>query len=164
MRSPNSPQKDNYGRKKMIELTPTEVALAAQIGSRRYIESTFSKRQQKIGASDGWNNNIEGCLAEVALAKHLNAWFDPHLMKFGEADVLDWHVRSTHHSNGHLYIADYEETGKYILMIGKFNEWRIAGWCHAEDVRKPEFFRTVRDDRTVPNYWIPQKELQKLEL
>jgi len=147
----------------MIELTPSEVALAAQIGSRRFIESKFSDRKEKIGASDGWNNNIEGCLAEVALAKHLNAWFDPNLMKFGEADVLDWHVRSTHHENGHLYMAEYEKTGKYILMIGKFNKWRIAGWCNAEEVRKPEYFRTMREDRKVPCYWIPQNELNDLE-
>ena len=147
----------------MIELTPSEVALAAQIGSRRFIESKFSDRKEKIGASDGWNNNIEGCLAEVALAKHLNAWFDPNLMKFGEADVLDWHVRSTHHEKGHLYIAEYEKTGKYILMIGKFNKWRIAGWCHAEEVRQPIFFGTMREDRKVPCYWIPQNELNDLE-
>jgi len=162
VRSPNSPQKDNYGRKKMIELTPTEVALAAQIGSRRFIESTFSGRKQYVGDSDGWNNNIEGCLAEVALAKHLNAWFDPNLMKFGEADVLDWHVRSTHYENGHLYIAQHEMEGKYILMIGKFNKWRVAGWIDATDARQPEYLRTMRDDRKVECYWIPQNKLHEL--
>lgn len=147
----------------MIELTPSEVALAAQIGSRRFIESKFSDRKEKIGASDGWNNNIEGALAEVAFAKDMNLWFDPNLGKFGEPDVDDWHVRSTKHEHGHLCIHPKENSGKFVLLVGQFNQWEVKGWIAAEHARQEKYFRTMRSDRPVACYWIPQNKLKIIE-
>jgi len=147
----------------MIELTQAECALAAQIGCRRHISAKFNNRGDVIGLSNGWEDNIEGALAEVAFAKHMNLWFDPNLGKFGEPDVGDWHVRSTKYERGKLCIHPNELTGKYVLLTGKFNRWTVAGWINAEEGRQEQFYTTVRDDRPVKCYWIPQEELNDLE-
>lgn len=146
----------------MIELTQAECAFAAQIGSRRHISAKFNNRGDIIGLSNGWEDNIEGALAEIAFAKHMNLWFDPNLGKFGEADVGVWHVRGTKYDHGKLCIHPNEYTGKYVLLTGRFNTWRVAGWITAEEGRQERFYTTVRDDRPVKCYWIPQSELKEL--
>ena len=146
----------------MIHLTQAECAFAAQIGCRRFINAKFNNRQDYIGLSNGWEDNIEGALAEVAFAKHMNLWFDPNLGKFGEPDVDDWHVRSTKYLNGKLCIHPDERTGKYVLLTGKFNEWSVKGWIDAEQGRQEQFYMSLRDDRPVKCYWIPQNVLNKV--
>jgi len=145
----------------MIELTPSEVLLAAQIGARRHISAKFNDRGDPIGLSNGWENNIEGACAELAFAKSMNLYFDPNLGKFGEPDVADWHIRSTKHENGDLCIHPNEMTGKYVLLVGQFNRWEIRGWIDAEDGRQERFYKTKRKDRPVKCYWIPQEELNQ---
>lgn len=144
-----------------ITLNATEIAHAGTVGMRRYIESTLKGRDDVVGLSDGWNNNIEGAIAEFAVAKALDLHYDPALGKFGEADVGPWHVRSTNHKNGRLRIAPKEEHGKYLLVIGQFDSWSIVGWIDAEHGRKEEWFCSLRNDRKYKNYWIPQESLIK---
>jgi hypothetical protein len=145
-----------------IELTASEMMVAAQIGCRRNIESVLSKRSDIIGLSNGWENDIEGALAETAFAKHFNMWLDPNLSKFGTKDVGEWHIRSTKHENGHLCIHPNEYEGKYVLMVGRLNHWRIAGWIDASEGRQEQFLRTMRNDRPVPCYWVPQSNLRHI--
>jgi hypothetical protein len=147
----------------MIELTASEVMLAAQIGARRHISGKMNNRGDPIGLSNGWENNIEGACAEVAFAKHMNMYLDPNLGKFGEADVGDWHVRSTKYQNGDLCIHPNELSGKYVLLVGQLNQWEVKGWITAEEARQERFYTTKRKDRPVKCYWIPQNELKTVE-
>jgi len=148
----------------MIKLTATEISLGAHIGVRRNIESVLSGRGDTVGnADDTWSSNIDGALAEVAVAKHLNLWLDPNLGKFGDADVGEWHIRATKYKKGHLHLKPQDKSGKYLLVIGTFDTWRIAGWIDAEQARQEKYFRVMKKERPTPCYWIPQDDLNPLE-
>jgi hypothetical protein len=145
-----------------VVLTGCEMLAAANIGARRHIESTIKDRDSgKIGPGVPWKSAIEGALAEMAVAKHFNMYMDPALGKFGEADVGTLHVRSTKWPNGKLRIGKEERVGRYILVIGDLNTWHIAGWIDAEDGRRPEWLYAIKEDRPEPNFWVPQKELDR---
>lgn len=145
-----------------VELTPSEVMRAAELGCRRNIESLFSNRIEVNGQAKPWIDHIEGALAEEAFGKAMQIWIDPNLKRFGMPDVGEWHVRSTNYENGHLWLYPKETEGKFVLMVGKMHQWRIAGWIDAEQARQEKYFRSLRHDRPEKRYWIPQEDLRKI--
>lgn len=147
----------------MIELDASEMMLASWMGSRRLIKATFKNLTDSVGQSNGWENEIEGAAAEVAVAKHFGLFLPVTMDAFGAPDVGDWHIRSSKHENAHLRIGKKETTGKYMLVIGQFNKWRIAGWIQAEEARQEKYYRQMRADRPAKSYWIPQDDLHKVE-
>ena len=146
----------------VIELTPSEVMRAAELGCRRYIESRFSEREQVYGKARPWVDNIEGALAEEAFGKATGLWIDPNLKRFALADVGEWHVRSTSYEDGHLMLYPKETEGKFVLMVGAMQNWRVAGWIDAQDARQEKYYRTIKHDRPGKRYWVPQSDLRQL--
>lgn len=140
-------------------LTPAEMMMAGTIALRRNI--TARRKGFRTFNGLGWDTHIEGALAEIAVAKMLNLWIDPGLDKFGAADVGEWHVRSSRHAKAHLRIEQYEKEGKYLLALGEFDSWRIAGWMDAEEARNEKYLKQMRPDRD-PAYWVPAEELHAL--
>lgn len=144
----------------IINLTYDQIMLAVQMGSRRNVTAKKKGFMPAIGM--GWDIHIEGALSEVAAAKALNLWLDPSIGKQREEDLIGWNIRSTRYESGELRIEDYETDGKFLLMIGSFDIWRVAGWCTAEDARSIGEFKVKKQGRT-PAWWVPQEKLRKYE-
>ena len=145
----------------IIHLTPAEILQAGIVGLRRRVDSINKKSTDVVGSSNGWENELEGALAEMAVAKALGSFFDPNVGKYGTADVGDYHVRQTKYHDGHLRIERHEKHGKYLLVTGQMGEYNIRGWIDAEKARQ-ERFLCVKHKGRPPAYWIPQSELESV--
>ena len=144
---------------KDVSLTPAEMLQGGIVGMRRRVDSILKKLHDQAGDSNGWENEIEGALAEMAVAKAFGQYFDPNVGKYGEADVGEFHVRQTKYTDGHLRIEKHETHGKYLLVTGAMGEYTIRGWIDAEKARHEKFLCVKHKGRN-PAYWIPQSELE----
>lgn len=144
-----------------VTLTPAEIIQAGIVGLRRRVDSIIKHSGDPVGQSNGWENELEGALAEMAVAKALGQYFDPNVGKYGTADVGEYHVRQTKYKDGHLRIEQHETHGRYMLVTGEMGDYNIRGWIDAENARKKEFLCVKHQGRPAA-YWIPQSELERV--
>ena len=147
---------------KEIILTPEEMILGANIGCNRLVDSlNKSLDTVSTGAKRNWSHEVEGCLAEIAVAKEFDLYFDPSLGKYRSKDVGKYHVRHTENEKGCLIIRPKDPDGIYILVIGKLGRYKIIGGIDSKKARK--MVQYIRDYNGRPDAWfIPQNELQEI--
>lgn len=143
-------------------LTSEEMLSGVLIGSRRRIVSM--QKNLNTGTSErSWDKEIEGALAEVALAKHLGVYMDPSLGKYKAQDVGAFHVRHTELDNGFLIIRDQDPEGTYVLLTGKAGRYSIKGCIDSKDARQMNDCRKAPNNRE-ESWFIPQDRLDKVWL
>jgi hypothetical protein len=147
-----------------IALTREEMLIAAIAGVTRRIESTYSNRKDSAGYSDanGWDVDIEGAAAEMALSKYLKRYWGGDCNTFKKNDVSDLQVRSTALQNGSLIIRpEDKETDYFVLVVGRAPQFRVAGYISGKDARKDEWWRSPNGR---PGAWfVPQDKLKTIE-
>ena len=148
-----------------VELTYSEIILGAMAGVHRrveYLKSGLSNRYQP-SMEQIWGAQIEGALAEQALAKGLNKYFSGK-GEFGQSD-LDENIecRATSWPDGRLILHDADkDEARYYLLVGEVGHYRIIGSIYGWEGKKKEYL----DD---PNqtgksaYYVPQSELEPYE-
>jgi hypothetical protein len=109
----------------VIETTLTwpQVALGAQAGCMRYILALRYGRPELDGDKDlKWESHINGALGEMAVAQHLDCFWDPVWREIDRtrADVGRFHVRSTTARPGHLILhpRDPDDGRFYLVRLG----------------------------------------------
>jgi len=122
---------------------------------------------KKIGPQSAYQTDLEGFSAEIAFCKMMNVYPDLSLgpRKYGVDAVSGsgWRidVKSTTWPNGRLVVApwkkDDEEVQMYALMVGRFPNYRFAGFHEAEVVTKEE---NLTDLGCGPTYAMEQQDLQ----
>jgi hypothetical protein len=155
-----------------VDLTPEEMRRWAYAGVDRRISAMAMGRKGAHGFDrefEAWQIDIEGLLAEAAVAKALNLWFSPIT---GE---LDTHlgdvapgiqVRSTRHGYdktniGNLLIHDSDkDDDRFILVVGSYGKYRIAGWIHGRDGKQEKWKRQHKGRWA---YWVQQENLKPFE-
>ena len=148
-----------------VQLTYSEIILGAMAGVHRrveYLKSGLSNRYQP-SMEQIWGAQIEGALAEQALAKGLNKYFSGK-GEFGQSD-LDENIecRATSWPDGRLILHDADkDEARYYLLVGEVGHYRIIGSIYGGEGKKKEYL----DD---PNqtgksaYYVPQSELEPYE-
>lgn len=141
-----------------VVLEMADLLTGGSIGIMRQIENIKNDLKHKHGytANNNWQLHIDGALAEMALAKHLNVFYSKGFIRGG--DVGDWEVRSTRHANGRLLIHQDDKPDKfYWLLTGTEHKWRIHGGMKAADAMKDCYWDDPTGGR--PAYFVPQRDL-----
>lgn len=141
-----------------VTLTSIELLVASQVGSMRRVTSLKDGHaERKHTEKDGWTLNIDGAMAEMAFAKHMNIYWSAANRSFKEPDVGDWQVRSTNHPNGHLIIRPNDTDGdiRYALVVTNPPCFSIAGFMLSAEARTNKYWRQ-------DSWWVPQSELTKM--
>ena len=143
-----------------IKLSSSELMSAAVTGALRRITSLQNKLNAGIYHASGneWSTDIDGAAAEMALAKHIGAYWSAHVNSMKEADVLNWQVRSTHHKDGCLIIRGHDDPEQsYVLVTSAAPNYTIVGWMSAKEGRQDRNFR--RSNTGLDAWWVPQQDL-----
>ena len=140
-----------------VHLSGTEVACAMLIAARRRLENVrIHKRKDAHGFNPqhAWHAEIEGVMAEMALAKHLDHYYGG-AGEFRGADVGDIEqVKQTTYPKGRLCLNfnAVEDNHRYWLLIGRDGDYDIKGWIWGRDAQKDEFI----DDPLAKKKGIPK--------
>jgi len=148
----------------IIRLTWVEVRMACILGIERRIQSRQQNRNTDKAAArntDNWAIDIDGALAEMALAKYLGVFFNPTINTFKEPDVKRYQVRSTSYANGHLIIRPDDKPRElpdqeFVLGITTFMpDIHLVGMLTAGEAAVDQYWR---DD----SWWVPNGHLGPL--
>lgn len=151
----------------LVQFTPEEMRPICYKGVDRRIDALTKNRKGNHGFNrdDFWELDIEGMLAEAAVAKALGV---PHEPLPGELDTA-WgdvapgvQVRSTKYPTGHLLVhdSDYDEH-VFVLVTGAQGRYKLAGWIQAKNCKDQRYWRVVKGRGA---YWIPQASLRPFKI
>ena len=149
-----------------IPLTKTEQRLAEFIAKQRQAAGRRRVNRQ-IGPQDADAIDLEGAATELLICRVLNVYPDlePGITPDADAITHDGSsvdIKSTQHKNGRLLVARWKKEKSvdlYILVIGTFPTYRIAGMAPSAEV-----FDSSRliDLGRGPSYAVPQTELHSI--
>jgi hypothetical protein len=111
---------------------------------------------------DRWADSIHGMMGEIALARALGLPWTPGGIEVTRGDVANkLEVRATERLSGHLLIYPNEaDASIFVLMIGHYPQFRIAGSITAADAKQDQWWRSETDP---PCWWVPQKALSPVD-
>ncbi len=156
----------------IVEFDPEELRRWAHAGIDRRISAMLKKRKGAHGFDrdyEAWQIDVEGLLAEAAVAKALGVYFAPATTSLDTAlgDVLPGlQVRSTRYGfdrtdKGFLLMHDSDaDDHRFILVCGSYGKYRIAGWIEGEHGKQPSYKRHHKGRWA---YWVPQSALKPFE-
>lgn len=149
-----------------VDFSQAEIVNGALPGVLRRVNGLFGAAQTVPGLDEegrGWISDIEGALAERALAKALNVYWDSSLRRYRnaeEADVGPYHVRWTEHEGGHLVVRPHDKPdAPYVLVVGVAPHYRVVGWMLGRDAKE---YKDDPGGRGKPCGWVPQSALHDL--
>lgn len=142
-----------------LKLSEAEIFMGALAGVTRCIKGMRSL-DDRYGVDRTWDIDIEGCLAEMALAKFLNLYWRG-INKVKGTDVGEkTECRSTSYLNGRLILhEDDDDDTRYWLVTGVLGHYHIRGWILGCNGKAERFWQ----DPTGKNRWaffVPQNELE----
>lgn len=146
-----------------VEFTPDELRMWALCGVQRRVSAVEAGRKGAHGFNrdDFWQLDIEGLLAEAAVAKALNVYYAPVTGALDTAlgDVLPGvQVRSTKYDSGHLLIHKTDaDDDRFVLVVGGNGKYRICGWIRGSEAKVKDNWRTEKGRSA---FWIPQAKLR----
>ena len=148
-----------------VRLTWREITMGAAVGVARRVRSLAQGLTDSYGYNgedDVWSREVNGALAEMAVAKHLGLYWDGSVDTFKRPDVGTLQVRHTVRLDGCLILRPHDPgDGIYVLVTGQAPMFTIVGCLRGEDGRRDEW---VRDPGSVrPAHFVPQSELRPLE-
>lgn len=148
----------------MIELTPIEIAIAANVGIIRRVASIQKGLVDQLHSrkSNPWQVDIEGACAEQACAKALGLHWGAGVNTFKAPDLGgNIQVRST--TSRSLIIRDRDpDEDIFVLIVGQAPRYEIVGWILGKDGKNP-LWRKDANNIGRPAYFVPQDKLNPIE-
>ena len=143
-----------------IKLDPSEMMFAVMGGAMRRIQALQRGRVDKYGTVQyPWQADIEGAMAEMAVAKAFGIFWSGDVGNIYAIDVGSYQVRSTPYESGHLVINKPDKDEHiFILVIGRDGEYDLRGYAMAGDVKREEFWTSKSMGRFA--YFVPQEVLR----
>ncbi len=146
-----------------VELTPEEFLVGAVSGVYRRIRSHLRGKRDRHGHSgfDVWSMDIEGALAELAVAKLLGVYWSGQ-QGVGTRDVLGYEIRQTSYADGHLILhkSDTDDV-RYLLVTGQLGTYDVRGYVYGHEGKREEFWSELQRGR--PAFNVPQDALRVME-
>ena len=101
-----------------VTLTWSEVFHASSIGRMRKVRSMQKGSQNNHGFSgSGWNEDIEGACAEMAVAKSLQIYWNGGVDTYKDSDVGHYQVRwSDKHNNSLIVRPDDADDAVFVFV------------------------------------------------
>jgi hypothetical protein len=111
----------------------------------------------------GWEEGIEGTLAEIAVAKALGIFWNGGVGEFKGPDVgTNIQVRWTNKATNKLIVRDADRSeNTYVLVTGECPEYNIVGWIEGTEAKQDRFL--FGPNGRPPAYFVPQEELNPIE-
>ena len=147
----------------IVEFTPDELRMWAHRGVDRRCSAIEAGRKGAHGFNrdDFWQIDIEGLLAEAAVAKAVGVYYAPitGALDTTLGDILPGvQIRSTKYDSGSLLVHDSDhDDHRFILVTGASGKYRIAGWCYGREGKDKKFWKTYKGRSC---YWVPQNALR----
>ena len=149
-----------------VSLTAQNIKTAGDIGIQRRIMGMSKKGVNNIDQLRmGWQADIEGAIAEMAVAKAFGIYWDGGKMgDLTQKDVDKYQVRSTTYKNGCLLMTDRDhDNDMYILLLSyQQPNYTLAGWIYGREGMRKEYIRKPNEDRGAC-YFIPQDKLRSMD-
>lgn len=143
-----------------VTLNHSEMLIGSYVGARRRTESMlkgFKEKLNKVAADMGWNRDIEGAFAEMAVAKHLNIYYNFSVNTFKAPDVGPFQVRHTEIMGGRLILRpDDSDQQAFYLVVGTSPTMYVVGWIYGRDGKKDEWYCPKPEP---PCWMVPQTAL-----
>ena len=143
----------------LIELSPSEIQMAALVGTQRTVQCIQNGSRNRYGAKDteAWQMSIEGAMGECALAKHLGIFWSKGTP--GATDVGPHDVRQTHHSHGKLIVHPTDDDKRrFYLVTGLMGKYLIHGYMYGCDAKQTKYWADPQDTGRWA-YFVPQSDL-----
>lgn len=149
----------------LVDLTPSEMAMAAQVGSARLIW----RMQQGWDAANGeeprnaWSRWIEGAAGEIAVGKRLRIYWDPVVGETDRDDVGPFQVRTNiSRSLRDTILRPNDKPDRYYISVLSFMpRMIIIGFIWGEQAKQQKYLRSTNDGRPAA-YFVPASELTDL--
>lgn len=129
----------------IISLNDTEQRLAFNLAAERYLSNRRAGvKNTKMGSQPDSFTDLNSIGGELAVCKYYNCYPDTTVSpRSGGYDMLINNkrvdIKTTPVENGKLLCTlkgDGKGVDAYMLVIGTFPHYRIAGWCRTEDLRQ----------------------------
>jgi hypothetical protein len=150
-----------------VSLSSFELRFAAYAGIERRINAIRRQLAQLHGADSRkqeWQIDIQGAIAEFALAKHFNRYWEPVTngdLQSLDGDVQRLQIRSTTWSQGHLFIHDRDKKNvPFILAIVTDKYVDFVGWVFGKDGC---VMGDPHSTSTGITYWVKQSDLYDMD-
>lgn len=146
-----------------IIFTPDEMRRWAYAGVDRRVSAVEKNRKGAHGFNrdDFWQLDVEGLLAEAAVAKALGVYYSPVTGALDTAlgDVVPGlQVRSTKYPSGSLLVHKTDaDADRFVLVTGAQGKYKVCGSIYGAAAKRQDFWR-VHKDRGA--YWVPQSALR----
>lgn len=158
---------------KIIRLTAAEVKNATEAGLERNRINREAKKKSVIVVGSSIKADIQGALAELAVAKAFNlpwtgrVFSNPEWKAWslaGGRDVGMLEVRSTHYPWGHLPMFEKDHNDyPYVLVIAlSETEYEIKGWIWGAEGKRREYWKDPANTHK-PYFNVPQSVLRSVE-
>jgi hypothetical protein len=153
-----------------ITLTFDEMTHAASIGAFRRIKSIANHRNPNSNNLKGvefdrWRADIEGAMAEYAVAKWLNLPWTGSIETgdFKDADAGDnVQVRFTFHAGGGLLLYPKDRDAHlYVLTTGAYGTYQLLGWMQGS-AGKVQMYLDHGKAKGLNAYLVPQSDLRPM--
>jgi hypothetical protein len=149
-----------------VSLTWYEYSVAAHVANLRCIESNRDGRLNAHGFTkgSGWEVNVEGAGAELAVAKYFGWYWDFSVNTFKAPDLgSKVQVRWTHSHNFSLIVRPRDpEDDVYVLVSGWGPDYKIQGFMYGHEAKNQLWLRTESTGRP-DAYMVPNDRLTPIE-
>jgi hypothetical protein len=146
-----------------VELNRHEVLAAAVGGCQRRVTSMEVARPQFYGADERnnfWQIDIQGAIAEFAVAKAFDKYWEPATdksLKSLPGDVGFYQIRSTAHKTGQLIVHERDaDDVPFILAIVAEPHVKLAGYLYGGEAKE------IGEKRKYGCTWVTQDKLRSV--
>lgn len=147
----------------MITLTWPELVLAANAGVMRRISAVKAGRFARYGATDAgaWDHDVNGALAEMAVAKWAGVFWSGTVGQVDAADVGRLQVRSKVDPGHRLVIRPTDiDDEVFISVLVSIPQCKLCGWLTAREAKRDEWLVSVNRP---PMYFVTDQFLRPME-
>lgn len=151
--------------KRTVKLEFYEIYMGATVGVARRLASLKRGKTNKVENKDfGWHTDIESACAEVAVAKHLNIFWDGSINTFSLPDVGEFQVKHTQHPKGRLIIRkDLDPDFHYILVTGTHPHYTLHGFLLGAEGMKDEYLENPNNTKDGEAFFVPRDALKAID-
>ena len=145
-----------------VTLTWPEVVLATNAGTMRRISALKSGRVdlQPDACPPSWDRDINGALAELAVAKWAGVFWSGTIGRIDLPDVGRLEVRSKVKDGDRLVIRpDDKDESIYVSVLVQAPMCWLCGWLRAREARRPEWLLTQGRHFVRDQFLHPMSEL-----
>jgi hypothetical protein len=146
-----------------VSLTWPEILQAASVGVMRRVNAVRNRREEPYGERPkaSWTDDINGAIAELAVAKHFNVFWSGTVGRVDLPDVGRLQVRSKLQDDHRLVVrANDGDDEPVISVLVDLPICRICGWMIAKDAKRHEWL--LSDPSKPDRYFVPNAELRAI--